>query len=123
HSQSDDVKNTRRVSYDTENVNVQPKYYHLRSKKVQTRAIIHSKNEIEVLMGSDASPTIGDRFKDHNYYKLRSNLIEEGIISGGKYTRNYTFDSLSAAAAVTLGSSANGRKEWVDDNGNPYPID
>jgi len=53
---------------------------------------------------------------------LRNNLIEQKIFQkeGDYYifTENYTFNSPSAAAAVTLGRSANGWTSWKDKNGN-----
>ena len=55
------------------------------------------------------------------YFDLRGELIESGVLApdGGhlRFTQDYSFKSPSAAAAVILGRSANGRIEWVDENG------
>lgn len=51
------------------------------------------------------------------YAELRSTLIEKGIINNGIFTENYIFESSSAAAAVILGRSSNGRKEWTTLDG------
>ena len=55
-----------------------------------------------------------------NYADQRSQLIQDGIISGGVFTIDYPFTSVSAAAAVVLGRSANGRKEWTKLDGQSY---
>lgn len=54
--------------------------------------------------------------------KLRSRLAAREVLSVGLngqmvFTRPYTFDSPSAAAAVVLGRSANGLVEWKTDAG------
>lgn len=56
-----------------------------------------------------------------SYFRLREKLILEGILvlKDNKYIfqKNYLFNSPSAAAAVVLGRSANGRTSWKDDMG------
>lgn len=42
------------------------------------------------------------------------------MIVNGIFVKNYTFSSSSAAAAVVLGRSANGRKEWTLLDGRTY---
>ncbi|MDF1801650.1 GIY-YIG nuclease family protein [Thalassovita sp.] len=53
---------------------------------------------------------------DASYTKLRQDLIENGTLvvsdEGTVFSQNYAFASPSAAAAVILGRSANGRTEW-----------
>lgn len=51
------------------------------------------------------------------YAALRDQLIRNGIIKNRLFTGNYEFDSPSAAAAVILGRSANGRREWIKLDG------
>ena len=50
------------------------------------------------------------------YLALRNELVQNGVLvpDGGKlrFTQDYFFKSPSAAAAVALGRSANGRTEW-----------
>jgi uncharacterized protein with ParB-like and HNH nuclease domain len=69
-----------------------------------------------VLAGSDISPDVTDGFQP-NYLKLRNELIDNGVIEDNQFTRDYQFSSTSAAAAVILGRSANGRKEWTKLDG------
>ena len=48
-------------------------------------------------------------------------MISEGILSkaefGYIFTKDYLFSSPSAAAAIVMGRSANGRIEWKDSKG------
>ena len=55
-----------------------------------------------------------------NYADLRRSLIQSGIIVNRVFTVDYTFTSVSAAAAVVLGRSANGRKEWLKLDGQSF---
>ena len=60
----------------------------------------------------------------HSYIGLREKLERDGTLapsSGGmtmQFTRNQVFASPSAAAAVVTGRSANGRNEWVTQEGS-----
>lgn len=47
-----------------------------------------------------------------SYADLRKKLMSDGTIENGIFTKNYIFTSVSAAAAVVLGRSSNGRTEW-----------
>lgn len=55
------------------------------------------------------------------YYLQRQELIKEGVLEKKtghyRFTRDWLFNSPSAAAAVCLGSSANGLVEWKDESG------
>ncbi|SIN67351.1 GIY-YIG nuclease family protein [Algoriphagus halophilus] len=60
--------------------------------------------------------------KNYGYGALRESLIEEGFItknSNGKlyFSKKHLFSSPSAAAAVILGYSVNGRNVWKNENG------
>ncbi|AEE18498.1 GIY-YIG nuclease family protein [Dokdonia sp. 4H-3-7-5] len=60
--------------------------------------------------------------KNYGYGNLRDSLIAENVIqsktNGDLYfARNYLFSSASAAAAVILGYSVNGRNVWKNDEG------
>lgn len=72
--------------------------------------------EFTVLEGSSARP--GWIGVEHGYKVLHQKLAQDGVIAptlGGKamrFTRNYVFASPSAAAAVIVGRTANGRTEW-----------
>ena len=72
-----------------------------------------------VRKGSTISSDTTDGFQP-NYADLRKSLIQSGIIKDGVFTSDYTFSSVSAAAAVVLGRSANGRKEWLKLDGQSF---
>lgn len=62
-------------------------------------------------IASSTAPSMSDNLK-----KLRSSLIEKGIIDEDfKLTRDYIFTSPSLAAAVVMGRNANGRTEWKNE--------
>lgn len=80
---------------------------------------IQTNEGLVVLEGSQASnnPT-----KNYGYRTLRDNLLSERVIKsnsdgGLSFTRNYLFNSVSAAAAVILGYSVNGRNVWKNNEG------
>lgn len=53
-----------------------------------------------------------------NLVRLRDRLIQEGVVDDlFRFTKDYLFTSPSLAAAVVLGRSANGRIEWVNQEG------
>ena len=55
------------------------------------------------------------------YLALRNGLVETGVLEPDgehfRFAQDYSFNSPSAAAAVILGRSANGRREWTDKQG------
>ena len=59
--------------------------------------------------------------KASGYYLQRQELIKEGVLEKKtnhyRFTRDWAFSSPSAAAAVCLGSNANGLIEWKDESG------
>lgn len=81
--------------------------------------------EFFILEGSQARETwVGPT--PHGYQRLFEQLIEEGILvpdTNGpmRFSRDYAFSSPSAAAAMVVGRTSNGRKEWHrEDTGQPY---
>ena len=62
------------------------------------------------------APTITEGFQ-RGYLDLRQELVQNGVIANNVFVADYLFDSVSAAAAVILGRSANGRKEWTKLDG------
>lgn len=76
-----------------------------------------SKNGVTVQKDSVISDHETPSFAKHNYKKLRDKLIQNGVIVERVFTRDYEFDSPSAAAAVVIGNSANGRTKWRDSSG------
>ena len=69
-------------------------------------------SEFVVNAGSIVSDDVSEGFQE-GYGRLRNELIANAIIKDRVFMRNYRFQSPSAAAAVVLGRSSNGRKEWV----------
>jgi len=66
----------------------------------------------EVLAGSDyeleATPSLY-----LGYVKMRNLLEEQGVVKNGKFVRDYTFKSTSAAASVARGMQLNGPKVFA----------
>lgn len=52
-------------------------------------------------------------------YKKYCQLKEDNTIVNNTFTKDYPFSSASAAAAIILGRSANGKTEWEDEEGIP----
>ena len=52
-----------------------------------------------------------------NYIDLRDELIKKGVSYENQFVQDYIFESPSAAAAIILGRSSNGRKEWTKLDG------
>lgn len=90
----------------------------LNIKGIVSRAI-QTDEGIVVLQNSD----VADKTKPFGYSTLKEKLIEEEVIVRNElgklyFAKNHLFESPSAAAAVTLGYSVNGRNVWKDNNGN-----
>lgn len=86
---------------------------------VGVKATGHPQGEgFVVKAGSTARAEIADSFKGHNYSKLRTTLLDQGRLvktTGSHllmYREDVLFDSVSAAAAVTLGRATNGKTAW-----------
>lgn len=75
-----------------------------------------SDGEMIVQKGSIVSSEWSKKVPNHNYRKMYDALTNSGvIISQGNHTvfsTDYSFPSVSAAAAIVLGTSANGRTGW-----------
>lgn len=78
-----------------------------------------SVNGFTVLHGAVISDNTVPSFeKERSYYfKLRNKLIEEEVIVDGKFTKDYEFDSPSAASSVILGRTSNGNVDWKTKDG------
>lgn len=72
-----------------------------------------------VLAGSKIAESVTDGFQS-GYADLRKQLMSDGTIVNYVFTKDHKFDSVSAAAAVILGRSANGHKEWTKIDGRSY---
>lgn len=84
---------------------------------------VQEDGEFIVLEGSQALADMG--FASNNYARLKSHLIEEGVLSAVRFpgaeptphrlwfVRPWSFSSPSAAGAVILDRNTNGRTRWV----------
>lgn len=72
-----------------------------------------------VMKGSHIAPDITDGLQT-GYLVSRNQLIADGMIVDGTFKEDYTFTSVSAAAVVILGRSANGRTEWTKLDGRTF---
>lgn len=72
-----------------------------------------------VMKGSHIASDITDGLQT-GYLILRNQLIVDGMIVDGTFKEDYTFTSVSAAAVVILGRSANGRTEWTKLDGRTF---
>ena len=72
-----------------------------------------------VMEGSTVSDHTVPSFetKGKTYYKLRNNLIKDGLIVDRVFTRDYEFNAPSAASAVILGHTSNGNADWKTADG------
>ena len=78
-------------------------------------------NTVRVKKGSRARLENAPNFKEHNYKKLKEQLVKNGILKKEDkslvFITDHDFASASAAAAIVLGRSADGPSEWKDKNG------
>ena len=103
--------------------------FKLINKKGVNATGVEVEGEFWVLEGSIASAITDTPRNTHNYMKKRKELVESGILTenqadGGDtsiFTADCRFSSVSAAAAVCLDSSVNGKKYWkTESTGQEY---
>ena len=92
------------------------------TKNVIFSSGLYTNDGIVVRMGSFSNKRTVPSFESFKSYKKeRDSMIATGIlIDDGefyKFSRDYLFKSLSAAATVILGSPANGRWDWRNKDG------
>ncbi len=49
------------------------------------------------------------------YFRLREELIRDGVIKDRVFQQDYEFSSATAAASVICGRTASGKKHWKED--------
>lgn len=78
-----------------------------------------SKGGFTVLCGSAVSDHLVPSFEKwaKPCYKLREQLVREGVITEGRFTKDYEFTSPSTASAVILGRNSNGNVDWKTEDG------
>lgn len=74
---------------------------------------------LTVLKGSKVSDHVAPSFevRVRTYYILRNRLESEGTIVNGVFQHDYEFSAPSAASAVILGHSSNGKNDWKTSEG------
>lgn len=92
----------------------------LKVKGISAEAVL-TEEGIVVLSGSKVANKLRDSFST-GYQKLRSQLVESGIIAEGDdgalhFTKDQLFTSPSQAAAIIVGYAINGRHHWKNLNG------
>ena len=98
----------------TRHNDTQPYFFIKTSRGADAKGLIVS-DGFAVMEGSTIASSTVPSMSD-NLIKLRSSLIEKGIIDKDlKLKRDYIFTSPSLAAAVVMGRNANGRTEWKND--------
>lgn len=94
----------------------EPKFELRHRSEVQATAI-EEDGEFVVLAGSQALKRVG-HVGTNSYRELREELIAQGVLTTTEaaevytFTQPYVFKSPSAASAVILDRSSNGRREW-----------
>lgn len=89
--------------------------FEIRHKSGVEAIAVEEDGEFIVLEGSEALENTGSAH--HNYGSLKVKLIEDGVLSSSgngtlKFIKPWSFSSPSAAAAIVLDRSSNGRTEW-----------
>lgn len=96
-----------------------PPLFELVSSGVRATGFPQGKGFV-VRAGSQARAEATPSFTGHNYFALRSSLLSEGRLAKTDdparltYTQDVVFDSVSAAAAVTLGRAQSGQAAWKE---------
>jgi len=87
-----------------------------KGKGASAKGVYTKEGRLQVFKDSTSVKDIAPAFHHHNYKNLRDSLIKKGkLIEKGDFcifVDDYVFDSPSAAAAVVLGRSAAGPREW-----------
>ena len=90
--------------------------YELAGRGASAVGYFSSSEAFVVLKGSKISTNETEGIPT-NISDKRKDLISCGVISDFCFVRDYEFSSVSTAAAVILGRSSNGRKEWTKIDG------
>lgn len=74
-----------------------------------------------VMAGSSVSARIAPSFELANkwYYRLRLQLVAEGVIRDGIFQEDYVFKSSTGAASVVMGMAISGRIAWEKEDNSP----
>lgn len=98
------------------------KYYYIKASRGADATGVIVSDGFAVLKGSTIAGSTVRSFPAH-WQKLRTKLIEDKTInSSNVFVKDYVFSSPSAAAAVVMGRSANGQKEWKNEGNKSLSI-
>ena len=96
------------------------KTYFCRGSDADGRGL-YTEEGFVVLKGSTGRLETTPSFKQHNYFRHRQRLVEQGVMSVQgdrvRFERDYLSKSPSFAAVCLLGRAANGWSEWKDATG------
>lgn len=84
----------------------------------EATAIVNQDGKITVLEDSRISPNTTPSFPE-SLRRKRNALISGGTIVNNVFVKNWTAPSVSTAAGIVMGRSANGRTEWKTADGSP----
>lgn len=90
--------------------------FYIETKNGISASMIIEKDKYKILKGSNYSLEPGSSFYPGLIDEKRL-MISQGIISKGKFVKDYYFNSPSTAAVFVLGRSANGKIEWKTKDG------
>ncbi len=98
------------------NLTVEDDTYKLAGRGANATGYFKDSDTFVVLKGSKISSSETEGIPG-NISEKRKELITSGVISNYSFMKDYEFASVSTAAAVILGRSSNGRKEWTKLDG------
>ena len=93
--------------------------YRLASRGGNAKGYSRKGDAFVVIKGSQISLDVQESLQG-GYLDLRNQLICSNVITDGIFQMDYTFSSISAAAAVIRGCASNGRKEWTKLDGRTF---
>ncbi|WP_165614394.1 GIY-YIG nuclease family protein [Paraburkholderia ginsengiterrae] len=97
----------------------EPRFYF--SRDLLKAEAIYTGAGLRVLKGATAVSVVSDAFSRHNYNRLRTSLIDKGVLAPQGdvlvFTQDYVFDSASAPLAVIRGQASSGPKLWMTAEG------
>ena len=91
-------------------------YFYLAGNGSDAMGRLEETGKLVVLKGSRISSIIAPSLQE-NYQAIREKLIKQGVIQDNIFTCDWCAESVSQAAVILLGRSANGNTEWKKMDG------
>jgi hypothetical protein len=108
------------VTRDSDKPQREERLYFCRGSEADGRGL-YTEEGFVVLKGSTGRRSSAPSFKQHNYFRHRERLIEQGVMSVQgdrvRFKKDWLFGSPSPAAVCLQGRAANGWQEWKDASG------